>query len=630
MTAGPNRLGRITPRRVRGLPGSSAARAVRRVVLPVAAIVLMLPAGGYAAPAAAGCDVRAGAALVIGIPRAGAPADGEVTQLLQRRLEAGRALGELFAGGEALLARPAVEDFYVERGFAPVWTGNRALRRGVAELIDALDHARVEALDGCDYHRSALDSLVTLYVDGGAYGRDLSIAGLAGSAAGALTTEAVADLELLLTDAFLLFARHLHRGRVDPRTVDPAWRAVGRRGDAAEALRRALVGVEDAPPEGVRAVLSALRPSSPVYRELTGLLGRLGDIVAAGGWGRVPAGPTLRPGESDPRVSAVRARLTEERVLVPDAPDPAADPAAGGDPDLFDAPLEAAVRAFQGRHGLEPDGVVGERTLEALNVEATARVDQVRANLERWRWLPDDLGRRHIRVNIASFSVDVIEDGRSALHMRAIVGRPFRKTPVFSEEMRYLVLAPYWHVPASIAAADKLPLIRQDPGYLRAQRMTLFEKETGAVVDPTSVDWSAMDGATFNRRFLLRQEPGPMNALGNMKFMFPNDYNVYLHDTPSRELFDRSQRDFSSGCIRLEDPEGLARYLLGPEWPVERIRQVVAAGVERTVMLPEPIPVHILYFTVQVDADGRPSFLPDVYERDGAVIAALDRDRPLR
>jgi murein L,D-transpeptidase YcbB/YkuD len=269
-------------------------------------------------------------------------------------------------------------------------------------------------------------------------------------------------------------------------------------------------------------------------------------------------------------------------------------------------------------------------TLAELNVAPARRVRQLELNLERWRWLPQDLGHRHILVNIAGFELDVVEDGQTVLDMRVVVGRPYRRTPVFSDTMRYLVLSPYWHVPRNIAVRDKLPLIKRDPAYLAKQELRLFAREGGTVreVDASAVDWTAVTPANFT--YELRQEPGPLNALGRVKFMFPNKYNVYLHDTPARELFARASRDFSSGCIRLEKPLELAVQLLrhDPRWTRMRLDSMIAQRVERMVPLAEPVPVHLLFWTAWAAPDGSIHFRRDLYGRDARLERALVAPAP--
>jgi len=297
---------------------------------------------------------------------------------------------------------------------------------------------------------------------------------------------------------------------------------------------------------------------------------------------------------------------------------------------LFDSELEEALRKFQYRNGLDMDGIVGAATFATLNVPVEDCLNQIRVNMERWRWLSEDLGRRHIIVNIADFKLDVFENHRSVMTMRVVVGTKYRRTPVFSDKMTYLVLCPYWHIPRKIALQDKIPLISKDIDYFDQQKIKVLEgwgAETKEI-DPKTIDWTNVSSGNFSFRF--RQDPGPLNALGRVKFMFPNKFNVYLHDTPSRELFVKSARTFSSGCIRIEKPIELAEYLLrhDPNWTFEHIQNAIKTNREQTVILPEPFDVHLLYWTTWVDDEGSIHFRNDIYKRDERLIRALDERSP--
>ncbi|MBT8335208.1 MAG: L,D-transpeptidase family protein [Gemmatimonadetes bacterium] len=520
--------------------------------------------------------------------------------LLRNRVEAYQASAAFQASGETLRATQALPAFYLARGFEPVWVGadggwTLEADRARVLLAGAADHG----LEPAAYHRDALARLSELMRGGSATVLDRM------------------DAEILLSDGLLLYGSHLLLGRVDPTRVEPEWIANRR-----EAALDTLLAVALAGGRGVRGFAEAAAPQQPEYRRLVRALRDLRRTAASGGWGTLAGGVALRPDSTDARIPDLRRRLAR-------SPEPAEREQAssgGMDNPVYDTALAEAVRSFQRRHGLADDGVVGDRTLAALNVSVEQHIVQVEVNLERWRWLPADLGRRHIRVNAAAFTTQVWDADTVAFTLRSIVGRQYRSTPSFNGSMRYLVLAPYWHVPPTIAAVDKLPLIKADPGYVAASRMTLFSTATNTAVDPFSVDWSGVTGAEFNRRFRLRQEPGPSNALGNVKFMFPNRHNVYLHDTPQRDLFSRTARDFSSGCIRVENALDLAEFLLAdqPGWTAQRIRDVVAGGVERSVNLTAPLPVYLLYFTAFVAADGTLHFRDDIYSRDGAVLRALN------
>ena len=517
---------------------------------------------------------------------------------LRTRIEAsGAGLQALRAEGEAVYARPATTSFYVQRGFAPLWTTNRGPGASVDSLLRAVERADRLGLRPRDYHAEAIRTLLQEAQS---------------APTDAVAARRMADLELLCTDAFLLLATHRLSGRVDPEAIDPEWSATRRTADVAEAMTRAVrTG-------SVERTLAELDPPQPEYRRLRAALKQYQALVEDGGWPKIPAGPTLRPGDRDARVATVRDRLR----VTGDWSGPAlADTAAL----RFDSTLAAGVRRFQARHGLDADGIVGAQTLEALNVPARERVEQIRLNLERWRWLPQDLGARHLLVNIAGFELEVIENGREVLRMRVITGQRYRRTPVFSGDISYLVFSPYWHVPNSIATKDKLPLLKKDASALAAQGYEIF-RGWGAdaqPIDPTTVDWGAVSASNFPYR--MRQKPGPNNALGRVKFMFPNKHNVYLHDTPSRELFARSERSFSSGCIRIEQPLELAEYLLAdqPAWTPERVQQVIDRRVETSVRLKQNVPVHLLYWTAWAEADGTVHFRRDIYGRDALLQKAL-------
>lgn len=363
----------------------------------------------------------------------------------------------------------------------------------------------------------------------------------------------------------------------------------------------------------------------PNWRYL-GLRNALDDLEAVernGGWEAVPGGENLQLGSQDPRVLPLRVRLVasgdlERREYLE------------VDPEIFDETLDEAVRRFQERHGLAVDGVVGRGTLAALNVSVEDRIDQVLLNLERMRRLPDDLGDRYFLINPAAFAVEMFEHGERIRWFPAIAGRPDRQTPDFSAEMSYLVLAPYWHVPPGIARRDLLPEIREDPDYVGERNMVLLDASRNRTIDPHSIDWAEITDSEFNRRYRLRQDPGPSNALGNVKFMFPNSHNVYMHDTPSQQLFAANVRAFSSGCIRVQGALGLAVYLLrdNSEWTPDRIREVVERGVERSVSLPSNYQVHVRYATAWVDVHGVLQLRDDVYDRDPALRRTLPESEP--
>lgn len=485
--------------------------------------------------------------------------------------------------GRRVAAAELVRTFYAGREFAPLWTDPARYDA----VLDVVRGAALHGLDPADYHADGLAEL-----------------------AAAHTPPRIAARDILATDALIRLGYHLHFGKVDPVQLDPAWNLPNRLHDTAsvELLGRVL-----AAPDLVGFVNHELAPNGPLYAGLLGALARYREIARAGGWPAVPAGPTLKPDMHGPRVTALRARLA-----VTDAPAPTGVP----DPALYDAALVAAVKRFQERHGLDADGLVGERTLAALNVPVAARIDQLRVNLERARWVFRMREPRYLLVNIAGFRAYLLEDGKVVWRARVMVGTPYRKTPVFKARMTYLVLNPDWTVPPTILKNDIIPRLVWDPDYLVEHDMDLRDRAGQRVAFDAAV-LAHIDAGRFP--YTVRQAPGRNNPLGRIKFMLPNEHAVYLHDTPNRSLFARADRGFSSGCIRVEHPLALAAHLLAdiPGWNRVQLDERIATGVTETVTLKTPISVYIMYWTAQPDADGQVVFFNDLYARDAAVLAAL-------
>jgi murein L,D-transpeptidase YcbB/YkuD len=531
------------------------------------------------------------AALSLAAVSASAQTPAELRGLLRDRVAGLADGGEPTTAGERVLAPEILGSFYAARGFAPVWASPLGAQR-LAELVASVRLAERHGLDPTDYHLDALERL-----SGARRERPLA------------PTDLV-DLELLASDAFVALGTHLLRGRAAPSEVDPEWLAHRRSADLGAVLASAAESGR------IAATLFALAPRDPRYAWLVAARTPVREAVARGGWPTVPDGPGLELGARDARVAVLRERLAASEDL----------PATATTGDVFDAQLDAAVRRFQARHGLVIDGVVGRATLAALDVSAEERLRQIDVNLERWRWLPADLGARHIEVNVPAYDLRVVESGAVTRRHRVVVGLEDRETPMVSGLLTEVVLSPYWNVPASIAGRDLLPAILADPALLATQGFVLLERATGAAVDPAAVDWPAVaDSAAFNARYRLRQDPGPRNALGAVKFTFSNGHAIYLHDTPARHLFELTERDFSSGCIRVENAMDLAVYVLAdsPEWTRSRIEAAAASGVEVVVPLRREIPVHLMYWTAWVDDDGTLELRDDVYGRDEIVRRAL-------
>lgn len=532
----------------------------------------------------------------------------ELRERLRHRLEVLDEPGELIAGGEDLYAAPSVLAFYEQRGWQPAWfDDDHDPLPSLSGLVPAIEGARQHGLAPEPYHLAALRS---------------GLEYLAMTKPARRDPRHLADIELLASDAFLTLARHYADGQVDPASIDPGWYLERELPTLMESLSKASGGGRGAPKKALAAVL----PSEPAYRVLVEQLALQRQLAADGEWPDIAGGASLHPGDEDSRVPVIRQRLIALDDHPPAEPD-------GRDIEIYDEALAEAVRHFQARHGLKQDAVVGRQTIAALNVTPAARVDQLRANLERWRWLPQSLGREYILVNIAAFSMDVISGGERVMRQRVIVGQPYRRTPVFTGRMTYLVLNPSWEVPFRLAVRDKLPEIINDPDYLSRLGFTVLQG-WGAEerrVDPGELDWQTFSASNFPYR--LRQAPGPENALGRVKFMFPNKHNVYLHDTPTRGLFAEEARAFSSGCIRVENPIELAEWLLsGPNRPTvmtsNEIQGILDGGKETTVRLGEAVPVHLLYWTAWVEADGTVHYRHDIYGRDEPLIEAFNQSPP--
>ena len=520
-------------------------------------------------------------------------ADADLAESLHSHLEHSDA-SQRKLEGESLQSYDLLQRFYQMRDYQPAWLDHSGLAASALELKQALLASREQGLEPANYHMHAILLLLEQLT----------------SKPMAMTDQLAA--ELLFTDAYLLLARDYLHGRLKRKFQVPAWRKLQPEINLAAYLTLSLEQGR------VRQDLLDLLPQSIEYQGLVQALNHYRVIAHLGAWSHIDNGPKLEPGDRGERVAQLRSRLQAEQYLPTNS---------RLQTDLFDNKLEQAVRRFQTHHGLAVDGIVGRATLPALNVPVSQRIEQIRINLERLRWLPRQLSPKSIRVNIADFQLLAREYAETVLEMKIIVGKPYRQTPEFSEQMTYLVLNPSWYVPRRIALRDKLPLIEKDPTYLGRNGYVLYKRgaESQQVIDPTTVDWQNPKAKTFPYR--LRQIPGANNALGRIKFMLPNRFNVYLHDTPDRELFTRTKRTFSSGCIRLARPLQLAVWVMqgNPDWDQQALEQAIAKGRERVVKLPQPIPVDMIYLTAWGSAEGSAQFREDIYRRDAKVAETLDR-----
>lgn len=507
--------------------------------------------------------------------------------------------------GSALVARldtlsDATIDSVYARPATPLWVDDGGLTATGRSALDALTRGEAEGIATTRY---GVDELRALEADRSSTQSDL------------------ARLEVDITRALSLFTRDLALGVVASTGFEPGWEL--------DSLDNGALPAAPANGEAVLDRLNTLRPQTEQYGRLQDVLASLGEIREQGGWPAVRlADGTFQVGDSAAAVGRLRARLlqsasADERRLA----------AEGGQrPERFDAALGQSLSSFQGRHDIELDGVLGPGTAEQLDVPVEARITEVELALERWRWLPADLGPLAVVVNTPERRVHVVQDGAVTLSMKSIIGQRDWRTALFQDEMEEIVVNPYWNIPETILGAETLPKALADADYLRENDFEVVDPETGEVVPLEDVRWDevAIDSiapdSTVVRGFpyRIRQRPGGKNALGTMKFMFPNEHAIYLHDTPADHLFHERLRTFSHGCVRLERPVELAHLLLreSSSHSPSEFDSLLASGEEHVLLL-EPVPVYLIYQTVWVDESGAPTFTPDVYDRNTEARQAL-------
>lgn len=530
--------------------------------------------------------------LFLALPAVGAeaaPANLFIRQHVdQLQVEPGYRVGQ-----DTLIFRSILAQLYLNSDFRPLWQN----KNSVEQLLAAIGESTTEGLTPDDFHLATLEGL------------------RAKKQAGIDYPTLAANFDILLSDAFLRLAYAKSFGKVDPNRLDPNWNLPERK-IGPDLLAR----IEQAITDGtIAAMLEPLSPRFPVYEQLKKSLAAYREIQSRGGWAKIEAGQVLKPGMKDPRVPMLRTRLLDDEATSAVAP------------LVYDEHLVQAVVRFQRRHFLVEDGIVGKGTLGALNQTVEEKIEQIRVNLERARWVLHGLQEKFILVDIAGYSLSYYQGGKVLWRSKVVVGKPYHKTPVFTEEMKYLVINPTWTIPRSIIVNETLPRTKRDPASLQKRNLRIIDRK-GHTVDPATIDWQQVSGRSFP--YFIRQDPGPHNALGRIKFMFPNKHAIYLHDTPRRDLFSRDQRAFSHGCIRVKDPFTFGELILqedGQDWDRARIEKVVASEKITTVRLKNPLPVILLYWTVKVSGeDNSLQFKQDIYGRDKALLKALDGPFRLR
>jgi len=579
------------------VPAAPAIRLAARIRSAALALALVVVSAGGAAATRPDASESPDASA---IPAASAIRGASATpaaSAIQAVLEAASAIPDPTPSARRAQAFAAA--YYRRNAFRPVWSvadpspasavpGGGAGARGerVDRVVALLAHAQEQGLRARDYDADALRA----------------------QRARPLDTDAAARFDVHLTQALVRYLFDVNLGRIDPATLGLHMPARRDRATLEAGIDAVLASASPAD------AAAALTPELRLYRDLLASLAQMRALAAGTPPPPLPViGRSLRPGDAHEDLAPLAIRLRWLGDLVDDAAGLGSAPLT-----RYEGALVAAVERLQARHGLEADGVLGPQTLAALAVPPAVRVQQIEWSLERLRWLGRLPAGRFVAINIPEFRLWAVPaaqpGGQGVLQMRVIVGATVTATPVFADAIDAVEFNPYWNVPPSIASKELYPKLARDPGYLARQQMERLGDAGGD-----------LRAALASGRARIRQLPGTLNALGAIKFVMPNTFNVYLHDTPSRTLFARSRRDFSHGCIRLERPRELAAWILAdqPQWDAAAIDQAVAEGRNRTVRVTAPVPVLILYSTVNVDADGRPRFLPDVYGLDAKLARAL-------
>jgi len=559
----------------------------------------------------------------------------KVSNITKQKIQASSYYPQIQIQTKSIKANRDLPKLYERNNYSLFWIKSDGPSPQALKMVEIIRNSGEEALNPEDYNLEEIESTLSRMENDTEREHPYD-------------EEDLAELELLLSNAFLTYGHELHYGRVNAEQINLELLSGERPVNISQLL------VDATSTNDVESTLNTLMPKYPMYGKLKVSLKEYKEIAANGGWQRVPYGDKFKKGARGNRVLALRERLKATGELESSPPDT----------EVFDETLDIAVKKYQESNGLYVDGVVGKSTIEALNVPVQERISQIELTMERWRLLPQYLGNRYILVNIANYHLYGVENNNESITMRIVVGKPKWNTPMFSEEMTHVVMNPYWNIPPSIFKDDIAPRIRQDSGYLSKRGIDavglsapkkIVVEENGTVevaenVEATSEteneessEQQLSEAEIQNKKaqeeyiskvlsgnYRLRQNPGPGNPLGQIKFLFPNKHSIYLHDTPNRGFFKRAQRNFSHGCIRVEKPLDLAEFVLASnaEWDESRIKSNINSRKTKTVHLNQTIPVYILYFTTWVDNQGNVNFHKDIYGLDQTLLNALRTTRP--
>lgn len=519
------------------------------------------------------------------------------------------------------------KDLYEQRDYKLAWVNFNEPHPVVEELLEAIDEAGKEGLEPENYKVAEVEELMQeiFKIESKKDKRkrlkeknskNEEVANAA-KEQDTLRLKNLVKLDFLLTSSYLTYASHLLSGKIHPDEKE-IWFPSRRKKELAPYLNEALAGRE------IKNSLLELAPAHDEYNQMKEALARYRKIAEEGAWPELSPVKDLKPGDTNEVVLNLKKRLAFTEDVDSGLP-------SASDSLVFNEPLIAGLIKFQKRHGMEETGKLDEASWKMLNISLEDRIDQIKLNMERMRWLPETFGDKYILVNIPEFKMRIYENSKIAMEMKVIVGKTYNATPIFSDTMEYIDFSPTWTVPRSIAIEEMLPRIKEDPDYLTKRNFKLYDswEKDAEPIDPHDVKWKKVDEENFN--FRIVENPGDANSLGRVKFMFPNDFDIYLHDTPAGHLFNQRERSFSHGCIRVEKPAELAQYLLQDlkEWDEEKIKEAMTLDEPETVRLPEKIPVHLVYWTAWVDDQGILNFREDIYRQDQEQIRELEEKEKL-